>query len=320
MPATVWRGRIAFGMVSIPVRLHKAARRERIRFHHVYRPIQSAPAETLPEIEGGEPEEASANVRELPAPVPHGGAETVARIRNLPVADLTETRIEKPAILKGYEIEPNRYVTFEPGEVAALRPRTSTELGIVEFVRTSEIDPIFFETSYYAAPDPGGEKPYALLYAALSQTGYAAVGSLAMHGREHAVLIRPGQKGLVLHTLFYSNEVRSDEEYTADSKLVNAKELDLAKVLVGALTAKFEPTNLKDAFEERLREFIRKRADTAVAAYERGETTKRAPVVDIMEALRKSLEMARKPPKREEIAKPAKASPTPSKRVRRSRR
>lgn len=320
MAATVWRGRIAFGMVSIPVRLHKAARRERIRFHHVFRAAQSPTAEALPEIEDPEPEEQSAKIHELPAPVPpEGTPETVARIRNLPVADLTETRVEKPAILKGYEIEPNRYVTFEPREVAAIRPRTSTELGIVEFVRTSEIDPMFFETSYYVAPDPGGEKPYALLYAALSETGYAAVGSLAMHGREHAVFIRPGPKGLVLHTLFYANEVRSDEEYTADSNLVSPKELDLAKLLVGALKAKFDPANLKDAFEERLREFIQKRADTATAAYEQRDTTRRAPVVDIMEALRKSLEMVRKPPKREEAAKSSKTTRAQTKRARRSR-
>lgn len=313
MAATVWRGRIAFGMVSIPVRLQKAARRERIRFHHVYRRDAAPPAETLPEIDEEDKEEPRAKIHELPAPVPPAASsETVTRIRNLPVADLPETRIEKPAILKGYEVEPNRYVTLEPAEVKALRPPTSTELGIVEFVRTAEIDPIFFETSYYVVPDAGGEKPYALLYAALSETGYGAAGSLAMHGREHAVLIRPGQKGLVLHTLFYANEVRSEEEPTVDSSVLSPKELDLAKHLVEALAAKFDPKYLKDAFEERLREFIQQRADTAIAAYERGQPATRAPVVDIMDALRKSLEMARKPPKRE-------ASRTQTKRARRSR-
>jgi DNA end-binding protein Ku len=122
----------------------------------------------------------------------------------------------------------------------------------------------------------------------------------------------------VLHTLFYANEVRADEEYTADSKLVNPKELDLAKLVVGALATKFDPTNLRDAFEERLREFIRERADTGMAAYEHVETAKPPPVVDILEALRKSLEMARKPPQREEAAKASKAIRTPAKRARRS--
>jgi DNA end-binding protein Ku len=123
-------------------------------------------------------------------------------------------------------------VTFQPSELAALRPQTSTELSIAEFVRLEEIDPIFFETSYYAAPDRGGEKPYALLFAALAETEYAAIGSLAMHGREHATVIRPGRRGLILHSLFYENEVRADEEYKTDSTMVSAKELELAKTVI----------------------------------------------------------------------------------------
>ena len=100
---------------------------------------------------------------------------------------------------------------------------------------------------------------------------------------------------------------------------MNPKELDLAKLLVGTLEAKFDPKELKDVFEERLRELIQKRADTAIAAYESGAITKRAPVVDIMAALRKSLEMERKPPKREEIGKSSKTIRTQTKRARRSR-
>jgi DNA end-binding protein Ku len=99
----------------------------------------------------------------------------------LPVSGFEDAPVEKPRVLKGYEIEKDRYVTFEPHEVASLRPRTSTELEMGPFVRLEEIDPIFFETSYYAVPDRGGEKPYALLYCALAETGYAAIGSLAMH-------------------------------------------------------------------------------------------------------------------------------------------
>lgn len=302
MPATVWRGRLAFGMVSIPVHLHKAARRERIRFRQVYRP--AAPAEPNTELEITEAETPPrGKIHELPrpaAPVAPPAAESVARVRNQPVGEFTEAPLERPQLLKGYEIEKDRYVTFEPREVAALRPQTSTELAIGGFVRLEEIDPLFFDTSYYAAPNRGGEKPYALLYRALTETGYAALGSLAMHGCEHATVIRAGRRGLVLHTLFYGNEVRQEEEYTSDTALVTAKELELAKIFVRALAAKFEPARLKDAFEERLQELIRARAGSAVPAYQRGEVAKPAPVVDIMEALRKSLEMVRKPPKTEQ--------------------
>jgi len=311
-------------MVSIPVRLFKAARRERIRFHHVYRPGPDPDSE--PE-EDTAPDPLPKGVREFPrrtpetpppSPEPAPEPEPVARVRYVPTGDVEDAPVERSQLLKGFEIEKDRYVTFEPQEVAALRPRTSTELSIAEFVRLEEIDPVFFETSYYAVPDPGGEKPYALLFRALSETRYAAVGSLAMHGREHATVIRPGTRGLILHTLFYQAEVRADQEYQIDPALVTAKELDLAKMLIGALAAPFDPGKLKDTFEERLRSLIEARAQTAVSAYQHAESPNRAPVVDIMEALRKSLEMAKKPPQSERSKGPAREK-APRARARRSR-
>lgn len=266
MPATVWRGRLAFGMVSIPVRLHKAARRERIRFRHVYRPAEEPePEENLasPPPKAAPPQ---GNLREMPRTASADEPpvrEPIAFIRNQPLGEISRAPVEKRDVLKGYEIEKDRFVALEPREVAALRPQTSTELAIAEFVKLEEIDPLFFDASFYAAPDRGGEKPYALLYRALAETGYAAVGSLAMHGREHATVIRPGRRGLILHTLFYANEVRADEEYAADTALVSAKELDLAKLFVRALAAKFEPAKLKDTFEERLHALIHTRAGEA---------------------------------------------------------
>lgn len=312
MPASVWKGRITFGMVSIPVRLHKAARRERILFRQVYRP---APISDTPEPEEiGEPEPMKARaVHQVPQPsaeVMEPPPPSVARVHHQPVAEASAAGIERSEILKGYEIEPDRYVTFQPREVAALRAPTSAELAISEFVQLKEIDPLFFDASYYVAPDGGGEKGYALLHRALTESGYAAIGALAMHGREHATVIRPGRRGLIAHTLFYANEVRADEEPAADDRLVNPKELELAKLLVRALAAHFEPAKLKDAFQERLQALIQSRTETAIAARPPG----RAPVVDIMEALRKSLEMARKPPAREDTQ-----TKSPKRRQRRSR-
>ena len=306
-------------MVSIPVRLYKAARRERIRFHHVYRPVEQAPEPDLMD-EIPPPPVGKSKIHELPKPPSDADVPTdaVARVRNQFVGEVEETPVERAQVLKGYEIEKDRFVTFEPRELAAVRPKTSTELGIAEFVRLEEIDPIFFDTSFYAAPERGSEKPYALLFAALAQSGYAAIGSLAMHGREHATVIRPGRRGLIIHTLYYEKEVRAGEEYAADTSLVNAKELELAKTVVGALAAAFDASKLKDAFEERLRALIESRAETAVAAYgrEAGEEARPAPVLDIMEALRKSLEMARKPPKTETARPPAKSKAAKSKRSR----
>ena len=146
MPTTVWRGRLAFGMVSIPVRLYKAARRERMRFHHVYRPTESpAPVSAIAEqAKEAAPAAATGKVYELPSTPPAASAPgpvTVARVRNMPVGELNDEAIEKPQVLKGFEIEKDRYVTFEPRELAAVRAQTSTELGITEFVRLHEIDP-----------------------------------------------------------------------------------------------------------------------------------------------------------------------------------
>ena len=329
MPATVWRGRLTFGMVSIPIRLYKAARRERIRFRRVYRPSGTSEAETAegtklvendePVI--AEPDAESDQKLSEPALAETGtAANTVARVRNLSVAESNEEPVEKQNVLKGFEIEPNRYVALEPHEVAALRARTSTELDIVEFVRMEEIDPLFLDTSYFAAPDRGGEKPYALLFRTLTESGYAAIGSLAMHGREHATVIRSGRRGLILHTLFYANEVRAEEEHSADAGLVSRKELEIAKLLVEAMAGRFEPGKLKDVYEERLRALIDKRAAAGIAEYpEREETHRPAPVVDILDALRKSLAAARKPPQTEQRSKSAAHRNRDVKRARKSR-
>jgi DNA end-binding protein Ku len=203
--------------------------------------------------------------------------------------------LARPDILKGYEIARDQYVVFDPAEVAALRPRTSTEIEITEFVKPAEIDPVYYDASYYVAADRGGEKPYALLYRALSESGYAAIGALAMHGREYFAAIRPGSRGLMLHTLFHANEIGKEEEYAADPALVPSKELEMAKLLVSALAAKFDPSRLKDPLEERLKQLVESRAKVGAVPGASRTAAQPAPVIDIMEALRKSLEAARKP-------------------------
>ncbi len=294
-------------MVSIPVRLYKAARRERIRFHNVYRPerIDAEPEDDEPTAAGPPPRRGPRLVAPAdPSPVvDEPDPSPVARVHSVPMTAPQSTApaesLAKSDILKAFEVEKDRYVVFDPREIAALRPRTSSELAIEQFVRLSEIDPVFLETSYYVEPDPGGEKPYALLFSAMAESGYAALGSFAMHGREHAALVRPGRRGLILHTLFYANEVRQEGEYATDASLVASKERQLAVTLIDALAAPFDSSKLKNAQEERVRALVESRAPSAVPAFGAEPPLASAPPVDIMEALRKSLAAAKKPAARE---------------------
>ena len=320
MAASVWRGRITFGVVSIPVRLVKAARRERIRFRRVQRVragdaladddrdmtgASAQPARVLEFPSGG---------KSVPTPMPadsedHSAVEeAIVRVQNKPVSGLTEAPVRPAEIMKGYEVARDQFVVLAPEEVAALRPRTSTELEITEFVRAEEIDPVYYEASYYVMPEVVGEKAYTLLFAALKETGHAGIGLLAMYGREHVALIRAGREALVLHSMFYPHEVGRATFRVAEG--ANAKELELAKMLIGVLEAKFEPDKWKDRYEERLKALIESRSP--VTADQRQSERRQSPPADIMEALRKSLEMARKPVGREQ--QPSKPKRPPARR------
>jgi DNA end-binding protein Ku len=197
----------------------------------------------------------------------------------------------------------------KPSEIAALRPKTSAELEIASFVNPADIKPLFLDASYYVWPDRGGERPYALLYKALAESHYAALGALAMHGREYTIAILAGVRGLVLHTLFHANEVHSEEEYAVDSSLVGGKELEMARKLVTALSGSFEPAALTDKYEERLRALVESRDRLAHDAGSPAAQEVRESPPDLLEALRKSLEIARKPMRRESGGQPRQTRP-----------
>jgi DNA end-binding protein Ku len=137
-------------------------------------------------------------------------------------------------------------------------------------------------------PEDAGQKAYALLYRSLQVTGLVAVAQLAMHRREHVVILRPGSRGIIAHTMFSSSEVRADEEYTADTRTVRQKELDLAQTLIHSLTASFEPEKYRDTHREKLESIIAGRvAGQPVATPEKPSST--SSMLDITEALQKSL-------------------------------
>jgi DNA end-binding protein Ku len=307
MASTVWRGYITFGLISIPVRLFRAARAERVSLRRVYR---EAPISTEEDEEtAAKPVSRAAGKRfesrddltaafqaqpaTEAAPVPVR-APVVAPVQQVSVREGSNKVLNPQSVVKGYEYEKNRFVALEPEELKSLAPQTSAAMEIQEFVALAEIDPVYFETSYYVVPEEAGEKAYALLYRAFQASGLVALAQFAMHSREHVIVLRPGKTGILGHTMFFASEVRADEEYRADTSQVTKKELDLAQTLIHSLAGPFEPEKHRDTYRERLESLIaNKVAGQPVTPPQR--IAKPAEVVDIAEALRRSLANLKKP-------------------------
>ena len=250
MAATVWKGHISFGLVSIPVRLYSGARAKTVSFHLLHKTDHS-------------------------------------RIHEVIYCSKEDKPVDRSDLVKGYEYKPGRYVVVTPEEVKKAAPATQTVMEILQFVKADDIDPIYFETSYYVSPETSGQKPYALLLEALRQSKYDALAKLTMHGREHIVVLRPTERGIMLHTMYYSDEIRDVKEFAPHRNLVNAKELQLAKSLVTSLVGKFNPKQYKDTYRENLQKLVAAKAKGKdVEPQPEPEVSK---VVDIMEALRQSL-------------------------------
>ena len=175
-------------------------------------------------------------------------------------------------------------------EIESITPRTAYEMQILEFVNLSEVDPIYFETSYYVAPDRAGVKAYALLLAALRASSFVAIAQVAMHRREHVVIIRPGRTGIVLHTMFYESEIRREEEHRPDLSQVAQKELDLAVMLINSLANPFDSSKYRDSYREKLEALIENKLAGKLLAEK--ETARPAPVINILDALQRSLQSA----------------------------
>src|ERR1043165_1536709 len=257
MASTVWKGHLTFGLVSLPVKLFSAARSETVSFNQLH-------------------------------------AADHSRVKQQLFCALEDKAVPRNELVKGYEYEKDKYVVIAEEDLKKAMPATAKTMEILEFVKTSEVDAVYFESSYYMAPDDAGEKPYALLFEALKRSGYVGIAKIAMHNREHIVILRPGQRGILLHTMYYEDEVRKVEEFRTDTSMWRDKELVLAMTLITSLAAEFEPVKYKDSYRENLLAMIRAKVEGRQVV-EAPAAQQLAPVIDIMEAWKASLAAAKKP-------------------------
>ncbi len=196
--------------------------------------------------------------------------------------------LDRSEIVKGYEYEKNKYVVVDPEDLEKIAPPTATVMEILQFVRMQEIDPIFLETSYYVAPEEAVSRPYTLLFEAMKETEYDALAKVTMHGREHIVILRPAEHGIVLHTMYFVDELhKANEVIVRGGAKFDRKEVDLAKKLIETLAAPFRPEQFHDEYKQNVEELIeKKRKGQKVTPIKQPKT---APVIDLMQALQQSL-------------------------------
>jgi len=219
--------------------------------------------------------------------------------------------VEREDIVKGYEFAKDQYVMFTPAEIKALEETGTRSIDVQEFVPLDSVDPVYFNTTYYLAPDKGGAKPYTLFATALRESKRCAVGRWATRGREHVVILRPMENGLVLHQLHFAPEVVPISELEVEETKVRDAELKLAQQLIDQQTTeRFEPTAYTDEVKARIEAAIQKKVEGEEITLAEPTPAGDGKVIDLMEALRASLKRnvhareetaqlsERKPPKR----------------------
>jgi|SRR5690348_16392992 len=251
MPSSAWKGFITFGLVSIPIRLYAAARSTRIELHQLHSVCKTRLKQPL----------------------------------FCPTCNRIVTRDE---VVKGYEYEDGKYVLLDPEEVKRIAPQSARSMEILAFVKASQIDPLFFDSSYFVVPEDEGRKGYDLLLRTLETTKRVGIAKLAMHQREYTVFMRPYDHGLTLHTMYFENEIRQAPGYgKTDNIKLKPQEIKLAEQLVETLSEDFKLSKYHDEFQARLQALIEaKRKGKEIAA---APEPHRAPVIDMMAALKKSL-------------------------------
>jgi DNA end-binding protein Ku len=253
----IWTGVISFGLVTIPVRLVTAVRERDVRFHQFHKG------------DGG-------------------------RIQYRRFCEKEDREVPFAEIARGYEIATGKFVLITDEELERLAPERTQRIDLDRFIDPSEIDPIYYDATYYLAPDEQGERPYRLLQAAMNQSRKVAIGRFVLRAKEHLVAIRPLGDALALETLFYADEVIAPTEAAGltPEMEVSPRELRMAQSLIESLEDRFQPELYHDEFRERVERLAEQKAKGEEVLLPE-ETARPEPVMDLMEALRASVEEAK---------------------------
>lgn len=279
MARAIWSGAISFGLVNVPVKLMTAVRQQEVHFHMLH------------DKDGG-------------------------RIQFKRVCAEDGEEVSFQHIVKGYEISKGQYVSVTPKELEALDPEATRTIDIEDFVSLDEIDPIYYEHTYYLVPDRGAAKPYALLHAAMSDTGKVAIGRMVMRTKQYLCTLRPLGRSLAVSTMQYADEVVDDSDLeglpSGAAAKPTARELELANKLIASLSTRFTPEKYKDEYRARVLDLLERKAEgeEIVAAAPRRKPAK---TVDLFEALQASLAAGERRPARAEARRQRRASPGPRK-------
>lgn len=263
---TMWKGSISFGLVNIPIKMFAATEDRDVHFRFLHKKCKSP-------------------------------------IKNERVCPSCNEKITPEDIVRGYEYEPGQFVIIKDEDIEAVKPRSAKTIEILDFVRLSEIDPIYFEKSYYLSPqETGGSKAYNLLRAAMKDTGRIAIARITIRDKQSLAALRVLDNVLVLETIFFPDEVRPVSQIPGipEDSATDQRELEMAKQLIENLTSEFQPEKYVDTYREALLEMIHRKVE--------GEEIVSAPeapqrnVIDLMAALQASLDKA------QELRREAKAS------------
>jgi DNA end-binding protein Ku len=260
MPRAIWSGSLSFGLVNVPVRLFGATAAKDVHFHQ------------LDEKSGD-------------------------RIRYRKVSERSSREVPSERIVKGYEVRKGRYVTLTDEDFEAVEPERSHTIDVEDFVALADIDPIHYLRSYWLVPDKskGATKAYALLRDAMEDSERVAIGRFVLRTKPHLVAIRPAQRGLLLHTMLFPDEVvaAKDVEGLPARAKTSPREVKAARQLIDSLTTTWDPSRYQDTYRESLLDLIRRKSKgEEIVVAEPAE--KKAEVVDLMAALEESVRQAGK--------------------------